>query len=633
MNRPFRKGPRNAAPLARANGPLIAGELRPSQLLYTFGVGNIVDLPYLATIVLGTDDWSESPTVIEDRLLARVQEQLGAQVDSLRLPPSASDSTNADPTSCGVRVSSFPRFLRCTSCNLLASIASGSFALESRGSRADRLRYRHVHCSKGKFAYAVPARFLVACERGHLDDFPWHDFVHRGVYDGHRGQLRLEESGVSGEARDVFVRCDTCGSLRSMAEAFDKQESAFRPKCTGRRPHLRGASSEECSNGNARTILLGASNSWFPVLASALSIPRSQSDALSQRVEGAWVEQGFAEVTDVATLTFLRKRGLLSGFADLTDAELFAAIEKRRARGDDEANNTRDLKRPEYNAFAAISTPSPTSDFELRDVALNEPWRRRRHIARVVQVRRLREVTALLGFTRIVSPREFADGDKKGRELWAPIARTAPTWVPATEVRGEGVFVQFDEEWVSQWEQAAIDDCAPLFEAHKAWRRQRALEPDDLGFVGARAVALHSFSHALMRQFSLECGYGAASLRERIYATDGGDGAPPMAGVLIYTAAPDSEGTLGGLVRLAEPAELERHVEAALRALRLCSSDPLCAEYFPVLSQPVLHGAACHACLFAPETSCELGNRYLDRRLLVPTVRGASGREFFFEEA
>jgi hypothetical protein len=123
-----------------------------------------------------------------------------------------------------------------------------------------------------------------------------------------------------------------------------------------------------------------------------------------------------------------------------------------------------------------------------------------------------------------------------------------------------------------------------------------------------------------MRQLSLECGYTAASLRERLYSRGPDDPNGPMAGLLIYTSAPDSEGTLGGLVSLGEPTTLERHILLALEAARLCASDPLCAENPPGLRGQTLHAAACHACLFAPETSCERGNKYLDRSTLVKTV-------------
>ena len=132
-------------------------------------------------------------------------------------------------------------------------------------------------------------------------------------------------------------------------------------------------------------------------------------------------------------------------------------------------------------------------------------------------------------------------------------------------------------------------------------------------------MLLHSLSHALIRQFSVECGYAAASLKERIYSSTPDD-EEAMAGILIYTAAPDSEGTLGGLVTLGETANLEQHLDQALEGLEICSSDPLCAETQPEQAFLSLHGAACHNCLFLPETSCERGNRYLDRTVLVPTM-------------
>jgi hypothetical protein len=148
------------------------------------------------------------------------------------------------------------------------------------------------------------------------------------------------------------------------------------------------------------------------------------------------------------------------------------------------------------------------------------------------------------------------------------------------------------------------------------------LEPDD-GYPTMKYVLLHSLAHALIRQFSVECGYTTASIRERIYSRPPGSDREVMAGVLLYTAAPDSEGTLGGLVRLGEPKTLGRHLDQALEAMRLCTSDPLCAEHHPLRDGLTLHGAACHACLFLPETSCERGNKYLDRSVLVSTVESA----------
>jgi hypothetical protein len=133
---------------------------------------------------------------------------------------------------------------------------------------------------------------------------------------------------------------------------------------------------------------------------------------------------------------------------------------------------------------------------------------------------------------------------------------------------------------------------------------------------------LHSLSHLLINEFAMECGYSAASIRERLYCAEGGDD-EAMAGLLLYTSAPDSEGTLGGLVSLARPENLGRLLDQALHRAQLCASDPLCAEHIPHETEDSLHAAACHACLFVPETSCERGNRYLDRNVVVPTLATA----------
>lgn len=117
---------------------------------------------------------------------------------------------------------------------------------------------------------------------------------------------------------------------------------------------------------------------------------------------------------------------------------------------------------------------------------------------------------------------------------------------------------------------------------------------------------------------SLECGYSSASLRERLYI--GRPGAR-TAGLLLSTAASDSEGTLGGLVALGETRHLKRLLDAALRDAERCSSDPLCAEHVPQDPSEALHAAACHACLFVSETSCETNNRWLDRAVLVDANR------------
>lgn len=597
------------------------GELRPSQILFTFGVGSIIDLPNLSVMVMGLDDWEAASSVEigEERLLLAVRSLLGQQVSKLLSPPIPPDDSASfkrysdEAATIGVPVAVFPRWLLCPACRLLAPINSGLFELRVDQVRPERNEYLHVSCSHArKTPTVVPARFLVACEDGHLDDFPWIRFVHGGPTDC-RALLRLRELGASGEASDVQIVCETCKKSRRMADAFGEEGKASMARCSGRRPHLKDTAEDGCER-QMEAILLGASNSWFPLTLSALSIPTAV-DRLEQLVQEQWTILGKATSKDI--VKFARETGQLRAFAQYSDDELWEAVERKRNQTNDAGDQSEGLKMPEWGVFSAPDASLNSTDFQLTPV--EPPPRYASLLDKVVLVERIREVRALVGFTRIESPNDYGGAAHVANDRRAPLSRSDPRWVPASEVRGEGVFIQFSESAIEQWTASVAGLDADFLEAHQRWRRARNLIPPEARYPGVRFVLLHSFAHALMRQFSLECGYTAASIRERIYSASSSQDDGPMAGVLLYTAAPDSEGTLGGLVSLGGTATLDRLIDQALADMELCASDPLCSEHDPAQGGLTLHGAACHACLFAPETSCEAGNKYLDRSVLVKT--------------
>jgi hypothetical protein len=599
------------------------GELRPSQLLYTFGIGAAVDLPHISAMVLGLDDWSleRSEKLNEDRLLAAVREVLGQQVSELRLPPFL-EQDPTDPlgewSKTGVPVGAFPQWLRCPRCSYIGPISAGLFKLRPHDYRPDLVKFEH-HCNpRGTQPTALPVRFLIACPRGHLDDFPWMDYAHRGAPG--RGEHLLEafERGVTGRAAEIIVRCRACGerATRSMADAFGESAEKALPRCTGRHPHLRRF--EECDQ-RATAILLGASNAWFPITVSVVSIPMS-SEPLVQKVADYW--QFFEGVTSEDVLLYARSsHPELSVFGGVSDEELWEAIQGYREIIEGGLEQPLDVLGPEWEVLSDPTSAPISDNFQLR--AADVPGSLEGHVEAVVLAERLREVVALVGFTRVDAPDEI--GEEGDRTDTAPLTRDRPTWVPCAEVRGEGVFIRLAEQAVTDWEStvAGSEATERLQAAHRDWREARGLEVNE-GWPGLRYVLLHTLSHALIREFALEAGYGASSIRERIYSRRGEQ---PMAGLLLYTAAPDSEGTLGGLVSLGEPENLRRMLGTALEHARLCTSDPMCAEH-DCTTDGSLHGAACHACMFASETSCERGNRYLDRSLLVPTFEEA-GVAFF----
>lgn len=599
------------------------GALRPNQLLHTYGVGSVADLPNLSVMMMGLDYWDlqRADPVVEDRLLAAVRARLGQQVETLRKPPHLPETPDvfAEWARTGVPVGVFPSWLRCsdTRCNRLARVDSELFTLLGHAFLPDKVRYVHsCRGNGGNRPTAVPARFVLACDSGHLDDFPWQYFVHRGDEPESGHTLRLTDSSTTGEAASVYVRCE-CGQERSMADAFGPAAERSLPLCRGRHPHL--GRFEECDN-HTRTLALGATNSWFAMQLRAFSLPRAD-DPVDQLVAEFWSQlELLAGLPADTAKTLMRTQFFWPELEPYGVDKVWEAITRHTGGTEQRPDDDDDLRTPEWRVFSGggnIDLP----DFSTRAEpapAGTEGW-----LSQVVLATRLREVSALYGFTRVDAPEwgEIVGVDPRR----APLSEQEPTWVPCAEMRGEGIFLRFDERRVAEWErESAVTDRALrlLIPAHDSWREQRRLEPGN--WPGVRYILLHTFAHVLIRELALESGYSASGIGERIYAASG---ANPMAGILLYTAAPDSEGTLGGLVSLGSRDSLGALVERALEAARLCSSDPLCAEHNP-MEHGRLYGAACHACLFASETSCERGNQYLDRALLVSTLAD-TGSGFF----
>ena len=595
------------------------GDIRPSQLLWSYGPGALIDLPSMSVLTMGLDRWeyARCTPVDEARLLAAVRRVMGPQVESLRMPPT---NVEEGPADYGVPVKAFPRWLRCIKCGTLAPIESGLFQLRPDQYRPEATCYLHVGCQHGNNSEAVPARFMMACRQGHLDDFPWHYYVHslRGNF-GCTGTLRFYEDGASLQTENLWVRCNTCEAARSMAQAFGADGQTNLPACRGRHPHLNKY--EEGCGEAARAVLLGSTNSWFSVSLSALAIPMAKNQ-LAQLVLDGWsyFEDCESESDVTKLIKTLTKGALLPGIESLRPIEIWAAIQKKRS-GEQETQITEgDIKKPEWKVLTDPTTPSDWPHFLI--TRTTPPVEGGSLIESVLLLERLREVNALIGFTRVEAPEE-SDSEEE-RPPMAPLSRETPTWIPASDVHGEGFFIKFNEGVIREWESRVAVQArdAMILQGHRGWRAARRLDPER-GYPGIRYAMIHTLSHLLIRELALECGYNAASIRERIYSDSNAE--DPMAGLLLYTAAADSDGTLGGLVELGKPEHLGRMLKQALRRSTVCSSDPLCSEH-DASKDRSLHGASCHACAFVAETSCERGNRFLDRALLVPTfdTKGAA---------
>ncbi len=589
--------------------------------MFAYGVGAQIDLPSMSVVVAGLDAWDKPREhVVIRRLLEAVQDRLGSQVAYLAALPWIPEvrGHGFDPSRLvGVPVLPFPRWMRCTMCNLLSTCDGGHFTLKEDRYRPQRTRYVHATCQKHakvKSPTVVPARFVLACENGHLDDFPWSEFVHGFAPCAKResdGGLEMYDVGSGMRSTDVVVKCTRCETSASMASVYARSDSRKRvlPRCRGRYVHLRTYDVRGCRQ-TPSPMLLGASNMWFPETRSALALPSTLSDRIERAVDEAW---GHVESIPQRVVFdyVVEDKPELAALRDLPADDVWAEIERRHSANSEEASVAQtDLKRPEWERFIDPNGTPPSDDFDIRERRVPDDFAH--SIEAVTAATRLRSVVALVGFARIDAPDSGVADDASSSADQPPLAASGPFWVPAAEMRGEGFFIRLPEARIAAW-------------TDRVARSERVARTLSTGggppaTKTARFLLLHSLAHLIINGVALDCGYSAASIRERIYSSDGTSSEAPMAGILLYTAAPDAEGTLGGLVSLAESERLGRILEQALRRASICASDPMCADHVPSEHDASRHGAACHACIFVPETSCECGNRFLDRSVLEPTL-------------
>lgn len=592
------------APVSRQRPANLVGEMRHSASVTTHGPGAIVDLrtpegAAVAVVMACADEWESTPNrgdILND---PRLEARLG--VNYFRMPPTFSkdEYTGVVP---GVR---FPRSLQCPQCGRITEWRN--FAPAKEGSATRFCATCTGRNERERKVLVVPVRFVMACRNGHLQDFPWEDWVDHKADCTSRRTIRLK--ALSGGLAGLRVFCDGCGASRSMQEAFNP--ALIRKwKCSGHRPWT-SLPAETCDE-ELHVLQRGASNLYFPIVRSSLLIP-PWDDEIIQLLGDRWGEL----LTTMPEEREAQVRSWASGgFVDIprdtSDDDFVHAVMGLVRRRDAESDG--DLRTDEWAQITQAMGRS-SSEFEARKEEIPPPLDGL--VGSLVRVVRLRELRALIGFTRISSPpSEQDDATVASCSVFQRPAR----WFPALEVRGEGIFVGLDNEALRAWE--AKESVQRRSERiNEAWiseyKERHDVEEPPQRQLTARFLLTHALSHALMRQLSLECGYSSSSLRERLYVGDYG------AAVLIYTATSDADGTLGGLERQGRPERFMQTLRDGIQAMRWCSSDPLCIEG-AMMASNACNVAACHACLLASETSCEEFNRFLDRALLVGTPSDSS---------
>lgn len=557
---------------------------RRSQLLSTFGIGGLFPAENTSYMIRGLQDWGgdrEGDAVSEPRL-AR---SLG--VRQLRLPPGGGKRD--------IPVVRFPETQVCPGCRRIAHIAEFKCGWNDAVCKI---------CTVKNKGGLTPFRLLTCCARGHIDEFPYFWWLHQGQEKGStEHKMTLEAVGATSSLADMRLRC-TCGVEPTDLEGvFSSGALKGLVQCKGRRPWLGGHDHDQECSETPRTVQRGAANVWFPSVRSTISIPPF-SEAVSKFVDQNWniLKNPEALKTEWAMAAVMTKaRG------KFTEAEVRAETERRHdAELAEDEPTEQSLRRDEFKALLQGKEESRGSDFVAEKVA--PPTCLGMLLTDVRKVTRLREVRALYGFSRITPVQSPTDE----KDRLCALTTEKATWLPAIQVIGEGVFLDFDRAALGTW-------------AAQTWPAARAAKLQEASARAAQTygreaplpvdmvqVALHTIAHVLIDQLSLESGYPASSLRERLYVDS------EMAGILLYTASSDSAGSLGGVAAHADTARLDHALREGLTRLSWCSNDPVCIESTGSGADG-LNLAACHACVLVPETSCELNNTFLDRAALFGT--------------
>ena len=583
--------------------------VRLSHLLRHCSVGAIVRSDHGLVVVRDIRQWNppgENPRDREIRYVDQVRSALGIG-QALCRPPVKRERDGI--VSGWIPAQRFPTWMRCLQCGLMHHVPW-------RGPESGAVKDLRCTGDDGNCDGRLEqSPWVLAHENGYLADAPWHELAHGNPQTPDQRQCRADWTKpylklVDAETRRR-IRCSRCGASGVLESRWSFGGYTRQQPWIDEPP-------AQIPKDPAWLLEINDVRVHSAVNRTALVIPpesRIRRGTVVDRLYGnSKDQQDLRKPRDSlarksATRRIANDYGCRPG--EIEDA--MAQIERGYPLYG-RALTEQDLLVGEYTALTEpipnlrededFVTDHQTHAWKKFGQTLAEGMARRAAatVSRLVAVNKLKEILVLTGFRRV-----------NGETVTPPDITGEGDWRPAIELYGEGVFFTLDELLLQRWE----DDPA-LRERTLAFKRRYAAAPVHTNVdISPRFLLCHTLAHLMIRQIEATAGYPAASLKERIYCANG---AKPMAGVLIYVAVADEEGSLGGVMELATPERFLRLLTAAYEAAQWCSLDPVCAEqegHGPGL----LNRAACHACTLVPETSCPYQNVLLDRAY----VKGDAG--------
>ena len=578
--------------------PMVVGKIRQSQAITTFGIGSMVDFVNQTVMICGTDNWDWNDKTENQIHNTNLQGLLG--VKYFVKPKVSVKEKIWEEDSPDIPAVIFPKMLYNPQCKTILKAGKGNC----------RLDYGKFKCycakCKGKSQY-LPSRFVLVCPKGHIEDFPYHWWVHEGQGKEctcEKPELKLYYVGNKTDMESLIVEC-SCGAKRSMKGAYAKNAFA-NYQCSGNRPWL--GDKEKCKAYEEKQYMQlrirNESSVYFPCTVSALTIPPCSTKIAKKIQENKTkYETVMGPLTDKDKPNFIRK---IQEEFPYVEKNIIEDLLNRLVKGESTSDQTmRSVMEDEYDAILLYRAEDKGSDYLSHEEVVPESYSN--IIDSVLAIERLTVVTAMVGFTRLTAPTGYNDKNL------APISKQKKDWLPAVEQRGEGIFIKFNQDELDKW-------VARFGDRYKKMKERLSQSFFINERFSPQYVFLHTFAHLFIRELSNICGYTSASIKERIYSSY--QGGKKMTGVLVYTSTSDSDGSLGGLTEQAETINLERLLNSMTERGKWCSSDPVCysSEEQGFMS---LNYAACYACTLLPETTCEFYNVLLDRC----SVCGMPGKE------
>lgn len=560
------------------------GDARPSQIITTFGPGSIIDAKKDCVTITDLNLWPDKGLEIKD---SRFASYIG--VNYFKVPPTGNQFNSED-----IPVIPFPDIHICSKCGNIFSLSEN---LKKDEYKASYLKFGPSCPIKGCGRSAYPSRFVRVCSNGHMDDFDYSAWVHKGKKC--EGKLKMYSTGYLSSLGDIFVECQLCHQKRSLSGITNKENNDTQCHCSGYHPFRPTFAPVKC-NSTMQVLQRGASNVYFPVIKSAISIP-PYIDPLYTRIEDKK-----RELESFRTISTYLPKTPEEVFYDTFFKDDYSYEEFKNALNNIEkgVKDYISIKESEYNAIKNHNNPiNKRSPLIFNAEEDPVPDILKPYFSHIIRINRLREIMCLKGFTRLDAP------DPEAEQQINIVELQKKDWLPAIEVHGEGIFIEFDKnkinEWLNNTSVKKLDIIVKkAFTEYYLSRNWTVTNPR-----GALYMLMHTFSHLLIKEMGDKSGYSTASIKERIYCSD------TMQGILIYTGSSDKEGSLGGLVELGKPNKILDIIKSAFEKALICTNDPECM--YSALDKN-LNISACHACCMIAETACENGNRLLNRNTIIP---------------